>query len=56
MKYRVSGKIELNGTRRFSKRVEAGNENIAKEKIFVFFGNVYRLTRRKITIERVEKL
>ena len=56
MKYRITGKIMAKEEKKFSRQVEASSEKMAKHQIFSFFGNVYRLPRRKITIEAVKKL
>lgn len=56
MMYRVSGIIQLDGERKFSKQVDAASETLAKEKMYVFFGNVYGLKRRRIRIERIERI
>ena len=55
MKYRISGKLDLKEERSFSKQLEAENEVLAREKIYIFFGNVYRLKRSKITIDKIVK-
>jgi len=55
MKYRISGKLDLKEERSFSKQLEAENEVLAREKIYIFFGNVYRLKRNKITIAKIVK-
>lgn len=55
MRYRVSGKIQMDVEKTFSKQIDAENDTLAREKIYVFFGNTYRLSRKKIAIERIEK-
>jgi len=56
MKYRIIGKIMLKIEKKFSKQMEADTERMARQKIYSFFGNVYRLPRRKITIEEITKM
>ena len=56
MRYRINGKIKLKTEKSFSKQMEAESERMAIHKIYSFFGNVYRLPRRKITIEGVNKM
>ena len=56
MKYRITGKLMAKEKKNFSRQVEASSEKMARHQIFSFFGNVYRLPRRKITIETVKKL
>ena len=56
MKYRITGKIILKMEKKFSKQMEADTERMARQKIYSFFGNVYRLPRRKIAIEKIEKM
>lgn len=55
MRYRVSGRIRLKGERTFSKQVEAESERMAREKLYAFFGNVYGIRRRDMTIEEIKK-
>ena len=56
MKYRITGKITLKEVKKFSRQVEAKSEKLAKQKIYSFFGNVYRIPRRKIAIEEINEL
>ena len=48
--FRIKGKLF-----KFSKQVEAGNENRAKEIIFSLFGSRHRVKRRHIEIEEIKK-
>ncbi|MEM2974057.1 MAG: 50S ribosomal protein L18Ae [Candidatus Micrarchaeia archaeon] len=56
MKYRVAGKLILKKDKKFTRQIEASSENMARHKIYSFFGNVYRIPRRKIIIESVEEI
>jgi ribosomal protein L20A (L18A) len=57
MKFRVKGTIETKeGTKKFSREIDAESSKLARHKLFSFFGNVYRLTRRKIQIIDVSKI
>ena len=56
MKYRITGKIIMETEKKFSKQMEADNERMARHKIYSFFGNVYRLPRRKVVIEELTKM
>lgn len=57
MKFRVKGTIETKeGTKKFSREIDAENPKLAQHKLFSFFGNVYRLTRRKIQIAEVSEI
>jgi len=56
MKYRITGKLTHKNGKKFSRQMEADSENMAKHKIYSFFGNVYRIPRKKITIESIKKI
>lgn len=54
MKFRIKGVLKLKEERKFSKIVEADSDKMATHKLYSFFGNVYRLPRRKIVVEEVK--
>ncbi len=56
MKFSITGEIDLNGKRKFSKEVDAKTENAAKEKIYALFGSHNNLKRTKVTISSVNKV
>lgn len=54
-KFVVSGTLIIKRTQnKFVRIVEAASERLAKEKIFSFFGHVYRIPRTRIKIEEVK--
>ena len=55
-KFKVEGKLKLKTEKKFSRRVEAENRNMASHKINSLFGNVYRLKRNRIVIEKIEEI
>lgn len=55
-KFTISGKIRLGEERKFTKELEAINENDAREKVYALFGSNNRLKRTNIIIENVTKV
>ncbi len=55
MKYKIEGILKLKTEKKFSRQMEAINENMARNKIYSFFGNVYRIPRKRIVIEKIEE-
>lgn len=54
--FNVSGKMTLGiEERKFSKKVEAKSEGMAKHKTYALLGSACGLTRNKIKIDKVEK-
>ncbi len=57
MKFTVSGTVAIpNGSRKFTKEVEAQSENHAKEKVYSLFGSTNGVNRKKVKIETVAKV
>jgi len=56
MRFKVFGKLKSKNEKQFSRQVEAESKNMAMHKIYSFFGNVYKLPKRKIVIEKIEEL
>jgi len=56
MLFHVEGKLKFGSEiRRFSKSIDAKNENDARNRIFAEFGSKNGLPRSAITIERIAK-
>ena len=55
MKYKIEGILKLKTEKKFSRQMEAINENMARNKIYSFFCNVYRIPRKRIVIEKIEE-
>ena len=57
MKFEVQGTTKLGSeTRKFTKEVEALNENLAKERAYNLLGSSSKVKRANIKIEKVEKI
>ncbi len=57
MKFTVSGTVDIpNGTRKFSKEVEAKSERHAKDVVYSLFGSSNGVKRNKVRIESVSKV
>jgi ribosomal protein L20A (L18A) len=56
MRFKIEGKLKLKTEKKFSRQIEAINKNMASHKIKSFFGNVYRLKRNRIVIEKIEEM
>ena len=55
MKFSVSGHIQLDESRPFTKTVEAQSEKHAREQIYAIFGSQNGLRRTLIAIEKITK-
>ncbi|MDY6779339.1 MAG: 50S ribosomal protein L18Ae [Halobacteria archaeon] len=56
MKYVVTGTFYPGGDEReFTKRVEADNEDVARERVYTDLGSKHRLKRTQIEVESVEE-
>lgn len=57
MKFRVSGKMKIGSEKRaFTKEVEAGSENHAKELIYALLGSQNGIRRSNVKIEGISKV
>ena len=59
MLYKVIGYLTFKGLkkkRKFTKKVDCKSKEQAKNKIYSFFGNVYKIQRSKIEIREINKL
>ena len=53
--YTVSGEFETSGgVQRFTRTVEAPNENVAEERAYALFGSEHDVRRTRITLADVE--
>ncbi|HLC69344.1 MAG TPA: 50S ribosomal protein L18Ae [Candidatus Bilamarchaeaceae archaeon] len=55
MQFTVSGTINLNGKRNFTKTLEAKSERHARDLVYALFGQHNGLPRNRIAIEKVGK-
>jgi len=56
MKFYVEGTMNLGSeTRKFSKEIDAVNENVARERVYTLLGATCGVKRPKIAIEKIEK-
>ena len=56
MKYTVYGIMKLRGgARKFAREITAHNERLARERCVTDLGSRHRITRNRISIEKVEK-
>lgn len=57
MKYEVKGYFKMGRTshQKFTKQVEAENEEFAKEKIYSIIGSKHRVKRRNIEIKEIKE-
>ena len=57
MKFVVEGTMQLGeDERKFTKEVEAINENVARERIYNLLGATTGVKRQHLTIDKIEKI
>ena len=57
MKFKATGKFKIgNKTKPFAKIFEAERESMAKQMVYSYFGNTYRMVQRNIVIETITKV
>ena len=56
-KFKATGKFKIgNKTKPFAKIFEAERESMAKQMVYSYFGNTYRMVQRNIVIETITKV
>ena len=56
-KFKATGKFKIgNKTKPFAKIFEAERESMAKQMVYSYFGNTYRMVQRNIVIENITKM
>jgi len=57
MRFRIIGSFKIkNKQQKFSKNIEAENENTAMRMFYSLMGNSHGLKRKNIVVEKIEKM